>query len=254
MNEPRRIIEVPPYAKAAEDEEYVLSVKHLFQIVRRRLWVVALVILSLVGAAVGLSLVQTPQYVASVTVLVGQDQGISETPGDAAALQDLTQTMAQAVASRRVAEGVIQRLDLPDSPETVLGNLGTEQIPDTQFVQVSYQDPNPEKAARVANAIGHVFSDQLSEVSPNDSAITATVWDEAVAPDTPTSPDPVRNGILSLLLGGVLGLGLVFLLEYLDDSWRSPEETERVSGVPTFGVIPQFKDVKAKGKKGQDVS
>lgn len=55
------------------------------------------------------------------------------------------------------------------------------------------------------------------------------------------SPDPVRNGALALVLGLMLGVGLAFLLEYLDDSWRSPEEVEQVSGVPTFGVIPEFK-------------
>jgi capsular polysaccharide biosynthesis protein len=42
------------------------------------------------------------------------------------------------------------------------------------------------------------------------------------------------------LLGSLLGVGLAFLLEYVDDSWTSPDEVEEVSGVPTFGVIPAF--------------
>jgi capsular polysaccharide biosynthesis protein len=49
------------------------------------------------------------------------------------------------------------------------------------------------------------------------------------------------------MLGGILGLGLAFLLENLDDSWRSPEEVELVSGVPTFGVIPVYEFSKGKG-------
>jgi capsular polysaccharide biosynthesis protein len=48
----------------------------------------------------------------------------------------------------------------------------------------------------------------------------------------------------------LLGVGLAFLLEYLDDRWNSPEETERVSGVPTLGAIPKFKVlVSEKGKQ-----
>jgi capsular polysaccharide biosynthesis protein len=33
---------------------------------------------------------------------------------------------------------------------------------------------------------------------------------------------------------------LVFVLEYLDDSWKSPEEAERVSGVPNLAEVPKF--------------
>jgi hypothetical protein len=34
---------------------------------------------------------------------------------------------------------------------------------------------------------------------------------------------------------------MAFLLEYLDHSWRSPEEAEQITGVPTVGIIPEFK-------------
>jgi capsular polysaccharide biosynthesis protein len=38
-------------------------------------------------------------------------------------------------------------------------------------------------------------------------------------------------------------------VEQLDDRWRSPEEVEQISGVPTFGVIPEVEVSKSK-KKG----
>jgi capsular polysaccharide biosynthesis protein len=45
----------------------------------------------------------------------------------------------------------------------------------------------------------------------------------------------------------VLGTGLAFLLEFMDDSWRSPAEAEQVSGVPTFGVIPPVTESARRG-------
>ena len=48
----------------------------------------------------------------------------------------------------------------------------------------------------------------------------------------------------------MLGIGLVFLLEYLYLSGlRSPEKVEQVSGVPTFGTIPEFEAARARKKK-----
>lgn len=228
--------------------EEVLSIRALLQILRKWLWVIVLVPLLLAGLVVGASFLQTPQYAASIKILVGQDQGISQTPQDAMGLQSITLTMAEAVNSRRTAEAVIERLDLRMSQEDFLENLNAEQIPETQFVQVDYVDPDPKRAQRIANAVGAVFSEQVSNVSPEASAITATVWEMAELPDEPESPNPVRNGFLALMLGTVLGVGLAFLLEYLDDRWQSPEEAESVSGVPTYGVIPEFEVPRGKGK------
>ena len=228
----------------SSDGEYVISLGELLQVVWKRLWAVLLVAVVLTGAAVGFSLGQTPQYEASISILVGQERG-SDVPGslggDVQGVQQLTQTMAEAVDARPVAEAVIDRLDLDVSPEIFLENMGVEPVANTQFIEVSYTDPDPEQAQRIANTVGGVFSEQVSEVSPSANAITATVWERAVTPDEPVSPDPVRNGALALFLGLMLGVGLAFLLEYLDDSWRSPEEVEQISGVPTFGIIPEFK-------------
>lgn len=237
----------------AGEEEPTLSVKDLFRIVWRQLWVVVLVATVLTGAAVGASLLQTPTYAASIKIFVGQevrDDSGTSLGGDVAGLQQITQTMAQAVDTRPVAEAVIQRLDLQESPDAVVAKTTSEQIGATQFIEVSYADTSPEEAQQTANAIGEVFSEQISEVSASANAITATVWEPAVVPDAPVSPDPLRNGLLALVVGTMLGLGLAFLLEHLDDRWRSPEEAEQISGVPTFGVVPAFRVLESKKQPG----
>jgi capsular polysaccharide biosynthesis protein len=78
-------------------------------------------------------------------------------------------------------------------------------------------------ARQVADTIGDVFSDEVSQVNPS---ATGTVWDRAATPGKPISPNPLRNGLLALGLGLGLGVVLVFILEYLDASRRSPEEAE----------------------------
>lgn len=225
-----------------EDEDAVY-IEDFLRVIWRRLWVIVLVALAFMGAAGGFSLAQTPVYEASSKMLVGQEQE-GEAPinlgNDVLGLQQLTQTVAELVPTRPVAEEVIRRLNLQTTPEAFLDNVSVEQVADTQVVEVSYRDTDPERARQVANAIGEVFSEQVSEVSPSTSAITTTVWEQAAVPDSPISPDPLRNVLLALVLGGVLGLVMVFLVEYLDDPWRSPEEVEQVSGVPTFGVIRAY--------------
>lgn len=223
--------------------EYALPVQDFLQLVRRRIWVIALTLVLVVGVVVGYTFIQTPVYEASIKILVGQKAG-SDQPttlgSDVQGLQELTQTMTLAVDTRPVAQGVIQELNLQESPDALLGNLSAEQVTGTQFIEVSYLNTSPEQAKRIVDAVGEEFTEQVSSVSPTTNAITATVWEPAVIPATPVSPDPLRNCFLALAIGGMLGVGLAFLLEYVDDSWRSPEEVEQITGIPAFGVIPVF--------------
>jgi len=236
-------------SKGTYDGELVLSQADLVRIIRRRLWVIALVGVVFAGLAAGFDFLQTPTYQASINILIGQKQS-GDTPPDlgneVVGLQQLTATMVEAVHTRPVAQGVIQRLDLSVSPTDFLENLDAEQVSTTSFVEVSYADSSPERAERIANTVGEVFSDEVSKASPSANAITATVWERAVLPDSPTAPNPLRDVLLAVALGLMLGAGLAFLLEYLDNSWESPDEVERVSGVPTYGVIPVFKAHKSR--------
>lgn len=251
------MVNAGPASGASEGEsqqgEYVLSLGELLQVMWRRLWVIALTALTIAALAVGFSIfIQTPQYVASTKILIGQEQ-IEEGSGlggEVQGLQDVTLTMAEAVATRSVVEGAVEREGLSASPENILDSLTSEQVPETQFIEVSYTDADPQRAQEIVNAVSLVFSERVTEVSPGASPVTATVWDEAQAPQDPVSPNPVRDGALALVAGAILGVGLAFLVERLDDSWRSPEEVEQISGVPTFGVIPEFKAAKNSAARG----
>jgi len=230
-----------------------ISIERVWQILLRRVGAIILVAALITGTALGFSLVQTPTYEASIKVLVGQKiTGDTNFNTDISDLQELTLTVAQAVQTVPVAQAVVEQANLPaQRAEAVLENMNVEPDPGTTFINVSYKSSDPKEAQLIANTIGQVLAQKISEVSLGANGITATVWAPATLPDTPVSPNPVRNGLLAWVLGGLLGVVLAFLLEYVDDSWDSPEEVEEVSGLPTFGVIPRFEPRQATGKTGK---
>jgi capsular polysaccharide biosynthesis protein len=203
-----------------------------------------LVALVTTGSAIGFSLLQTPTYESSVLIQVGEKTtGDTNSALDVADLQELTLTVAKAVPTTPVAEAVVERLE--DPPEggagAVLANSSAEPDPGTVFVNVSYRASDPERAQLIADTIGIVLSEKIPEMNLGANAITATVWEPATLPETPLSPDPIRNGIIGLMLGSLLGLVLVFLFEHVSDSWNSRDELEEDFGVPTLGVVPKFR-------------
>lgn len=233
-----------------DESEFVLSFGDFLRVVRSRVWFILTVVLVSLLLAGLLILLQPPTYEASIRILIGQEQGSSTSGnlgGDVQGLQDLTQTMVEAVGSRPLAEAVIGRLSLNTTPEDFLEkHLNVEQVSETQFIQVYYRSSDPETARQAADAVGEEFSERVAGASPSANDVTATIWEPAIIPEDPVSPDPVLYGVGALFAGLLLGVGLAFLLEYLDRGWKSPEEVERVSGVPTFGTVPKFELFKPK--------
>lgn len=95
------------------------------------------------------------------------------------------------------------------------------------------------------------FRERLDELQV-DSELTSG-GGQLVTPASPAAepfaPNPRRAGILGAFMGLMLGFGLAFLVEYLDDSIKGKEELERaVPGVGVIGMIPQVPDWKAKDR------
>ena len=62
---------------------------------------------------------------------------------------------------------------------------------------------------------------------------------EAELPTSPVEPTPVRSAVLAGIVGLLLGLGAAFLLDYLDDSIRTPDELTRIGGGPSvLAAVP----------------
>lgn len=64
------------------------------------------------------------------------------------------------------------------------------------------------------------------------------VIDPAVPPMAKHSPKIVLNLLLSIFVGLFLGVGIAFLLDFLDDTVKSGDLVEAELGIPLLGVIP----------------
>jgi len=84
-------------------------------------------------------------------------------------------------------------------------------------------------------------------------ASNISVVDSAVVPKRPVSPNKTKNLMLALLFGIFGGVGLCFLLDYLDNTIKGPEEVEKLTGLPSLGVIPLLDQVNSDGKGRQKV-
>jgi capsular exopolysaccharide synthesis family protein len=95
-----------------------------------------------------------------------------------------------------------------------------------------------------------VRKQEESEVSSRVDKIQTSnikVIDEALVPKNPINTQKQKTLILAVLVGLALGLGVIFLVDYLDQTIKTPEEVKMLLGLPALGIIPstEAKEVKA---------
>jgi polysaccharide biosynthesis transport protein len=66
------------------------------------------------------------------------------------------------------------------------------------------------------------------------------IVDPALVPSTPARPQKARNILLAFLVGIVGGIGLAFFREYLDNTVKSPDDIQVLTGLPSLAVVPAF--------------
>ena len=86
-----------------------------------------------------------------------------------------------------------------------------------------------------------VFKQRLDELQVDVALRTggAQLVASANLPTEPVEPRPIRTGLLATAVGLMVGVGLAFLLEYLDDSIKTKEDADRLlPEVPTLALVP----------------
>jgi polysaccharide biosynthesis transport protein len=160
---------------------------------------------------------------------------------------------AEAYIEHRRQQGIDESIAAQDEVQTKIEDL-QDQIADLDR-QIG-PDPGPGAASLQAQRESLVeqqslFQDNLNRQQVNRGLITggAEVVRSAAVPGSPIKPTPLRNAILALVVGGLLGVGLAFLAEYLDDSIPNQEALQQITGaVPVIGLIPEVPGWKTKEK------
>jgi capsular exopolysaccharide synthesis family protein len=122
-----------------------------------------------------------------------------------------------------------------------IAEIDTEANAENTEIQAEISALQSERL-RVAQTIADLDS---SIRSINEQLVTSTtpvaVADVATVAKQPESPRPMLIGILGAFLGGLIGLGLVALLEFMDTRIRRDDDIEAMTGSRLLAMLPAAK-------------
>lgn len=238
-----------------------LDMKDYLKIMRKRMWMIgAIIFVSVIATAVVSYFYLTPVYEASTKLIVNKSSDQTDaSPIDINSVNlnlRLIDTYKEVIKTPRIMDKVVS--DYPEiglTSEELSKKVQVSSVNDTQVMTLIVQDPSYDKAAVIVNAVSKVFESEIPSIMKVDNV---SLLNQAKPMDkpVPVKPNPKLNIAIGFVVSLMLGMGIAFLLEFLDDSITTEDDVEEYLSLPTLALITRTReeDFQNHGSKVQEAS
>lgn len=203
-----------------------ISLKEWLKVIKQRIWVVIIVtlVLTMAGYLYGMVVKPVPLYQSSARVVIGgKDSNLS--------------TLQVMVKDPTVLTKASSQINHLRSPGELNNEIAANNIDTSQVISISVVDQNAKLAAEIANTTARIF---INEATHFLSSTDIRLLSGAKASSAPINPVNHHKAIEGFGAGIILGLGLVFLLNAMDDTVQTEDDLEKLLNAPVFGRIAQM--------------
>lgn len=219
-----------------------IELKRFFRVIIKRWWV----ILSLIALALILGILYTffyvkPLYQSNTSIYIGKStkpDSVAIMYNDVLLNDRLVNDYRELVKSRLIADEVIREMGLRDiTYDQFAAKMNVASKKDTRLIYITATDQNPELAKNLADKVAEVFRNKATDIMRVDNI---QIIDKAILPEEPITPNKYINITISFLIGFLLGLSIVLIMEYFDDTVKTPDDAIKYIDLPVLCSIPIF--------------
>lgn len=213
---------------------------------RRAWWLLLLTILLGVGTGMAANRLSTVTHRSTVQQFVSFSDDTDPTTsnilnGSQFTLQRV-KSYTEVATSSQVLGPVISQLGLRLTAEQLADRIEVTNPLDTVLLEISATDPDPHRAAAIANAVGAQLNRVVENIERPEqggpSPVKITVTEPAIPAASPDSPRVGLNLAFGLLAGLALGMGGALAWARLDTRIRHRRDLQALTGASPLGVVP----------------
>ena len=208
----------------------------------RKVQILIIVVIFLIIGLVYSYLFVSPEYKATTTVILAQASTTTEdgsetiTSNDLTLNQKLVSTYSALIKSDNILSEVIRNLNIDKTEASLKSNITVSSVDDTDLIQISVTDANPEMASKIASEVVRVFIEKVANGVYKIN--NAQVWDSAETPTSPYNINHIRDLIIFVFAGLVVSAIYVLIANMLDTTVKSKDDIEKKLGLTVLTTIP----------------
>ncbi len=214
-----------------------MELRAYLHILRKRGWIILLLVVLTAGAAWGFSKLQDVEYKSSINVFVRPERIDN---GTLLATKQILRGFVRYIDSRNFAQRVINALGLDMLPDTLTDKVTIASKDEDYIIEIDVVDTDAAQAERIALEWANQFVQWRNQ--DNLKQLKEDRVDADIVQNPTTSkfrPQTTLNLVAGAIIGLLLGVGIVFFLEAIESNiLRTPDDVERALGATVIGTIP----------------
>lgn len=183
----------------------------------------------------------TPIYEATSTLYIINQKSVLEEPVNYEEIltnQQLVKDYRELIKSKLITKTVLEELNIQDiSPAELSNRITVSSKNDTRVLQIKVVDTIPVRCMELSNKICEVFIKKATDLAKINNV---SVIDAGEIPIRPVRPKPLLYSGLSLLISLIATIGILYLLELINETIKTSEDIETYLGLSVLGTIPSF--------------
>ena len=221
-------------------DEKTLNINECLEVLKKRFKLIVMCVLTFtLFAGIYATFKMYPIYTASVKIFAGKDEQIQ---GDYSSSEldsytTLINSYIEIIKTDDFMNKVIQKGNLNMTSGQLMGGLNFTIAQNAPILTISYTSGDPEIAQSVVSTLSSEFEVGVKEIILN--TYTKIIDSVKVVEKLPAKSKVVFVGFIA---GLVIGVGLVFIVDYLDDTVAKKEELEKLLPIPVLAELPLEND------------
>lgn len=220
-----------------------LDLKELLTIFWERKAQIILIILifAILGVAYSYFLVE-PDYKATTKLVLTQSSESSKdgsiTQADVTLNSKLVSTYGEIIKTDNVLKTVVKNINNPEiTIKDIKENVTVKSVKDTELLEITVKNSNPNYAAQIANEIAKVFCERVVDIY---SISNTYVLDRAEPSAIPYNINHIKDVIIFAFIGVIVAVIYVLISNILDNTIKTEQDIEKIGGLLVLTTIPDY--------------
>lgn len=230
-----------------------LDLKELFFMFWNKKLEIILITLMFVAVGIGYSyFFAKPEYTSTTSLVLAQSSSSGQTGDGAISATDLTMnsklvsTYSELIKRKAILGQVCENLNIPDSNiQELRGKIKVNSAKNTEIIEISVTNKDPNIAAAIANEIAKVFGEKIVEIY---NISNVYLLDRAEANAVPSNINHMKDVVIFAFIGLVIAAVYVLIANMLDNTIKTEQDVEATTELLVLSSIPNY-DVEIKSKR-----
>lgn len=217
-------------------KDKLIDIEEIFYLFKKKIWILVIITIITTGLGVYKASKMVNQYQGSMKVFVGKSENLLDyyPEKEIQYYSEFMNIFNEIIRVDDFLNDTLEKNNINKTAAEVKGGIGISASEKSPIFTITYTSLSDDNLKEVLTAVSNEFSEYIQRIVPETNP---KVIDEVRI--FPITPNKKKLVIVAFAVGIIISIGIIFVLDYLDDTIKNKDRLEEILPIPVIGEVPK---------------